>query len=274
MILRLQYRRDHDQKYGVRMVDIDLEHMVENPLSNIPKDKLPMINGWENISPVGARNNIHTTHLNCLILDIDNSIKDKPTIRWADFLKLYKDRFLLYMYTTSSHTPEQHKFRCLFPLQRNIEHEEWRVIRNVLRKEFVFADNASFSYDQGMYVPNDVSGNYRYYYNDDIDTLLDIKKVFRKEIMKEHIIEADRKRIELQKEQYYKENPTFKDKSPEIIEQFNSILANCGPGEVYAPMMELITHNSKYYSELLYELLENSNYKNKRNLYNLLKRSR
>lgn len=265
MILRLQYRNNNQQTYGVRMVDIDLEYMVENPLSNIQKDKLPMINGWENISPVGARNKIHTTHLNCLILDIDNSI------RWADFLKLYKDRFRLYMYTTSSHTPDKHKFRCLFPLKSNIEHEEWEVIRNVLRKEFVFADNASFNYDQGMYVPNDVNGNYRYYYNEH-DTLLDIKKVFRKEIMKEHIIEADRKRIELQKEQYYKENPTFKDKSPEIIEQFNSILTNCGPGEVYAPMMDLIVHNQKYYGDLLLELLENSNYKNKRNLYNLLKR--
>ena len=102
----------------VTVEDINLLHFLSNP-SNLPKEKLPL---WrfctlkEGAELKANQLNYDTIHM--LILEIDKGhtiqeIEDKAS------------EFAHAIHTTSSHTPELHRFRLMLPLDMPYPDSFW-----------------------------------------------------------------------------------------------------------------------------------------------------
>ena len=89
-------------------------YLLANPLS-VPKDQLP---AFMMATPSGLSGRGHDAlgDLTAIILEYDTG-----EVTVDDFADRYKD-LQWYLYTTSSHTPEHHRFRAMLPLAEPVDY--------------------------------------------------------------------------------------------------------------------------------------------------------
>lgn len=118
--------------------DISIRDMLDHPVS-LPKDKVPLWQFYKVTKPFRQMDNYYSIH--ALILDYDKGI---PTIQQ------FEDKYaeLSYaLYTTSSHTPDKHRFRVILPLDQEYNYSEMRNknLKTLLIDHFPGIDHSSFS---------------------------------------------------------------------------------------------------------------------------------
>lgn len=142
----------------VTVEDINLLHFLQNP-STSPKDKLPL---WrfctlKKDAPLRAnQDNYDTIHM--LILEIDKGYTIQA-------IESKASEFAYAIHTTSSHTPEVHRFRLMLPLDMDYPDSFWREnnIKRALIQKFAKFDNSTFSNYQK--IPALPANPADYYYN-------------------------------------------------------------------------------------------------------------
>ena len=125
MLIRTQIFQNRFTKTS-EMVTLNFQNLIQYPATNIPKDQLPMFNCWHN--ETGKRGSQNVTGISALVLDYDSGFT----------MDEFYDRYYSYrwfLYTSSSHKPDFHKFRVIIPLMSMISKEEYT---SVLRKALEF----------------------------------------------------------------------------------------------------------------------------------------
>jgi len=140
-----------------------LDFLVSNPIKNGEKGLIPAFIFSKFRDEDGPRSidNVLDINTNYIGLDFDNGI----TIE--EFIATNK-KYKFWLYTTTSHTNELHKFRviikCTFPKYAFFDEEERRYSREILAELFPKLDLASFGPERLLYIPNDC-GTYKYIIN-------------------------------------------------------------------------------------------------------------
>lgn len=144
MLLHAQFAENRYAK-TTKMITIDLETFLENPMTDTPKEELPMFNGFQNKS--GVRGQFNTTGLSAIILDYDSGY----TIE--EFCNRYYT-YRWYLYTSSSHSDSKHKFRVILPMMDLLASEDYTTdARKVLGLKFPEADPTCFYSDHFFFIP-------------------------------------------------------------------------------------------------------------------------
>lgn len=161
--------------------DVDILKMIQNPLSK-SKEECPL---WMFCSLFEGsdkkRNQENYDEINSLLLDFDDNVTIK------EFQQKYSE-FNYYLYTTTSHSKEQDKFRVIVPLKSPIKYSEVRrsEVLEALLGFFAGIDVSSFrNFHNLPNKPLNPSDYYSFYNNSseffDVDILKDdIKKIARK----------------------------------------------------------------------------------------------
>ena len=124
---------------------IDPVQFVSNPLTNIPKEELPLVNFWKASSTI--RGSQYLLSLHSLFLDYDGNLSIEQ------FQRRYW-KFEHYIYTTSSHTKEKNKFRVIIPLSQPISASNYNSnVRFALESIFPECDKTAFYSDHAFFVP-------------------------------------------------------------------------------------------------------------------------
>ena len=181
---------------------IDPVQFVSNPLSNIPKEELPLVNFWETSSNV--RGSQYLLSLHSLFLDYD----DMLTIE--QFQRRYW-KFEHYIYTTSSHTTKHHKFRVIVPLSSPISASNYNSnVRSALESIFPYCDKTAFYSDHAFFVPckND-NTEYIYKINSGVKKF-DIRKI-------DSVILANQMSKAMITPKVYNNNPTINTPNRNVV---------------------------------------------------------
>lgn len=156
MLLHAQFAENRYAK-NTKMITIDLETFLENPMTDTPKEELPMFNAFQNSS--GIRGQFNTTGLSAIILDYDSGYTIEDFCR-----RYYAYRF--YLYTSSSHTTEKNKFRVILPMMDLLHSEDYTTnTRKVLQMKFPEADPTGFYSDHFFFIPSKSDNPYYYKIN-------------------------------------------------------------------------------------------------------------
>jgi hypothetical protein len=152
-------------------VDIDFRKILLNPIKNCLKENLPAFNFW--INPLGKRNHKNCHYITGLVLDIDGGWLINECIAELGHLHFY-------LYTTSTHTNEKHKFRFIIPFENPIPRSEYTddTITGLL-KLFPKCDPCTFSFDRYFYLPS-ASEIYYIRFNQDgkyFDSVIDLAQL-------------------------------------------------------------------------------------------------
>jgi hypothetical protein len=164
--------RTHREDFYEEKKTADIDVILSKPIDK-SKPELPLINFCVLSNDRSKRTQAIYTHMNCIMLDYDKGY----TIE--DFSKRFKDYFF-WLYTTSSHEPELHKYRVIIPLETPIDYKEYRDYVPALRKFFPNIDHSSFDKGRGFYMPG-LTPHYTYFRNEGkmfnfFEELSDMKK--------------------------------------------------------------------------------------------------
>ena len=189
MLLRIQIAKDRFAK-NTEMRTINLEALLENPMTDTPKEELPMFNAFQN--PTGVRGNLNTTGLSALILDYDSGF----TIE--EFYNRYYT-YRWYLYTSSSHSDSKNKFRVIIPMMDLLASEDYNTdARRCLQKKFPEADPTGFYSDHFFFIPAKQSGvpyqykiNYGRLFNPKVITAMQIGLNMDRDLNKKHYSKSD-----------------------------------------------------------------------------------
>ena len=148
----------HDKTGDVSVEDVNLLHHLKNP-SNLAKDDLPL---WRFCTlkagaPLKADQTQYDT-IHMIILEIDKGYTIQE-------IEAKAAEFTYAIHTTSSHTPELHRFRLMLPLDMSYPDPLWRLpaVKKALIQKFASFDNSTFvNYQKIPVLPANPAD---YYYN-------------------------------------------------------------------------------------------------------------
>lgn len=144
--------------------DLSLLEMCKNP-SNKKKDDLPQWMFIDLIDPMQIRRNL-LNYKNCHLLIIEFDNKYGKYVSIEAFAEKYKHLSWI-LHTTSSHTPEVHKFRVILPLDTPTAYSIWhyKTVQEEMQLLFEGIDPSSFSNFQKIPALPANPDDYRYIVN-------------------------------------------------------------------------------------------------------------
>ena len=245
----------------------DLVDLIESPIEGVSKDDLPMFNAWERVG--NERHSKNLLNLHHIILDYDNDY----TIE--EFERKY-NIFNYYLYTSSSHTIEHHKFRVIIPLSiplSIVRYDEFT--RLALTMAFPKSDKTAFYKDHFFYIPSKKNDLYYSSYNNKGVNLNSVE-LYKKsrELESKFKIQQEIDNLKYLKR---RENsgPIDVEKIEKIIEgKFNKIMMGGNKSGRYQEFLSLCGKYGFYNREFLINLFYESNYEHRIKLIPMLKNGR